>query len=124
MQALADSRGPGAPPVSISVDSAEGATFPYAWYFRHLAPLYVDLQQEGAAPPTADVLILTDASKARMEQTGQLAGYDGRQFDFRVWWVRDYGAIRPGNVFRYITQRKVWNPTGGMKEWLYIRRGA
>ena len=34
--ALAESRGPGAPPLSVTVDSAEGATFPYAWYFRHL----------------------------------------------------------------------------------------
>ena len=31
------SRGPGAPPLTVTVDSAEGATFPYAWYFRHLA---------------------------------------------------------------------------------------
>ena len=55
----------------------------------------------------------------------QLAQYDGRQFDFRVWWVRDYGAgLNVGNYFRYVTQRKVWNETGGMKEWLYIKRGA
>ena len=30
------SRGPGTPPLTVTVDSAEGATFPYAWYFRHL----------------------------------------------------------------------------------------
>lgn len=123
VQALADSRGPGATPLSILVDSAEGATFPYAWYFRHLGPNYLDMQQANAQPPSADVLILTDASKARLEQAGQLAPYDGRQFDFRVWWVRDYPAgVNVGNLFRYITQRKVWNPTGGMKEWLYIKR--
>jgi len=121
--ALSEGRGPGKPPLSISVDSAEGATFPYAWYFRHLGPLYTDLQQPTAAAPTADVLILTDASKARMEQAGQLTAYDGRRFDFRVWWVRDYPAGRTvGNVFRYITKREVWNPTGGMNEWLYIKR--
>ena len=34
-----------------------------------------------------------------------------------------YGAINPGNLFRYITQRKVWNPTGGMTEWLYVKKG-
>ena len=42
MLALADSRGPGAPPLSVTVDSAEGATFPYAWYFRHLQTGYID----------------------------------------------------------------------------------
>ena len=70
------------------------------------------------------MLILTDASKARMETAGQLNGYGGRQFDFRVWWVREYGKINPATAFRYITKREVWNPTGGMKEWLYVRKGA
>ena len=104
------------------MDAAEGATFPYAWYFRHLSSGYIDYQQANAAAPTSDVLILTDASKARMETAGQLNGYGGRQFDFRVWWVREYDEIRPGNLFKYITTREVWNPTGGMKEWLYIKQ--
>ena len=73
--------------------------------------------------------MLTEASRTRLGQA--LAGYDGRQFDFRVWWVREYGIIKaadkraparcaPATCSRYITQRKVWNPTGGMKEWLYV----
>jgi uncharacterized protein (TIGR03663 family) len=119
--ALAESRGPGAAPLSVTIDSAEGATFPYAWYFRHLQTGYIDLQQANAAPPTTDVVIMTENSRARLANA--LGGYAGRRFDFRVWWVRDYGAIRPGNLFRYITSRKVWNPTGGMDEWLYVRRG-
>ena len=105
----------------MTVDSAEGATFPYAWYFRHLQTGYIDLQQDNAAPPTTDVVIMTENSRARLANA--LAGYDGRQFDFRVWWVREYDKIRPGNLFRYITERKVWNPTGGMKEWLYVKKG-
>jgi uncharacterized protein (TIGR03663 family) len=120
--ALAGSRGPGAPPLSVTVDSAEGATFPYAWYFRHLQTGYIDLQQEAAAPPTSDVIVLTETSYARLQQA--LSGYDCRQFPFRVWWVRDYsGAINPGNVLRYITQRKVWNDTGDMKQWLCVKQG-
>ncbi|MBE2315282.1 TIGR03663 family protein [Solirubrobacter sp. CPCC 204708] len=123
--ALAESRGPTQPPLTVTVDSAEGATFPYAWYFRHLQSGYIDYHQENAAPPTSDVLILTDTSKARMEAAGQLAPYDGRQFDFRIWWVREYDKINtpnPTNWFNYVTKREVWNPTGGMKEWLYIKR--
>ena len=123
VQALYDGRGPGAQPLTITIDSAEGATFPYAWYFRHLGPLYINYQEAGAAAPTSDVLVLTEASKARMEQAGQLAGYEGRQFDFRVWWVRERGGfVNPGNFLRYVTQRKTWNETGGMKEWLYIKQ--
>ena len=66
---------------------------------------------------------MTDTSHARLANAMQ--GYRGRQFDFRVWWVRDYkGATDPGNWWHWMTKRQVWNPTGGMKEWLFIRNGA
>ena len=64
---------------------------------------------------------MTDASQG--EAASAMAAYDCRPFDFRVWWVREYGKIRPGNLLRYILTRKVWNPTGGMKEWLYVKKG-
>ena len=129
----ADSRGPGKPPLTVTVDAAEGATFPYAWYFRHLSAGYIDYQQANSAPPTSDVLTLTDASKTRL--AGALNDYDCRPFKFRVWWVRDYGILkaaddkspgpmRPGALWRYITQRKTWTPTGGMNESLCIKKGV
>ena len=91
--ALAASRGPGKPPLTVTVDAAEGATFPYAWYFRHLAAGYIDYSQPPTAPPTSDVL---DAHRRQQDAPGHaLDGYDGRQFEFRVWWVRDYGISRP-----------------------------
>jgi uncharacterized protein (TIGR03663 family) len=119
--ALADSRGPNAPPLTVTIDSAQGATFPYAWYFRHLGVGYIDLSQQNAPPPTSDVIVMTDEAQARLQNA--LQAYDGRKFQFRVWWVRNYGEIRPGNLFDYITKRKVWNPTGGMTEWLYVKKG-
>ena len=121
--ALAASRGPGAQPLTVTVDSAEGATFPYAWYFRHLGTGYIDLQQANAAPPTTDVIVMTENSRSRLQS--QLPGYDVRQFDFRIWWVREYGKLwfSPATWFRYVTEREVWNPTGGMKEWLFVKQG-
>jgi uncharacterized protein (TIGR03663 family) len=104
---------------SVTVDEAEGATFPYAWYFRDLNVGYIDLSREGA-PPVSDVLILTQASHDRLAP--QLGGYTMRRFPFRVWWVRDYGALSLGAAWRYVVERKTWNPTGGMPEWLYVRR--
>ena len=104
------------------MDAAEGATFPYAWYFRHLASGYIDYQQANAAAPTSDVLILTEPARPGWRRRAS-HGYDGRQFDFRVWWVREYDTHDPPRQpFRYITQRKIWNPTGGMKEWLCIKK--
>jgi uncharacterized protein (TIGR03663 family) len=121
VQALADSRGPNAPPLTVTIDSAQGATFPYAWYFRHLGVGYIDLSQQNAQPPTSDVIVLTDEAKARLEKT--LGGYNGRRFQFRVWWVRDYSAKNLKHLPKYTLERKVWNPTGGMTEWLYVKKG-
>jgi uncharacterized protein (TIGR03663 family) len=106
-------------PLSITVDAADGATFPWAWYFRDLDVGYADLSA-GGRPPGSDVLILTEASHDRL--AAQLRGYSAREFPFRVWWVRDYGAMSPSGWLRWFTERKPWNPTGGMPEWLYERR--
>jgi uncharacterized protein (TIGR03663 family) len=106
---------------SIVVDSAEGATFPWAWYLRDLPVSYLDLST-AELPSEADAIILTENSRARL--LPQLAGYDGRRFPFRVWWVRDYGKLDPGSAWRWISKREPWNPTGGMQEWLYVRQGA
>jgi uncharacterized protein (TIGR03663 family) len=106
-------------PYTVTVDSAEGATFPYAWYFRDLPVGYVDLSTQGT-PPDSDALILTQASHDRLRS--QLRGYRSREFPFRVWWVRDYGRITPGSWWRWLTKRDVWSPTGGMPEWLYQKR--
>ena len=47
-------------PTTITVDSSEGATFPWAWYFRDLPVGYVELGAGSTAPaPDSDVLILT-----------------------------------------------------------------
>jgi uncharacterized protein (TIGR03663 family) len=120
---LAASRGPGKPPLTVTVDAADGATFPYAWYWRHLSVGYIDESLQGAAPPTTDVAVLTDESRARLGQA--LNGYDGREFSFRVWWVRDYGGLRsPKNWWNWIVHRRTWNATGGMPQWLYIKKGS
>jgi uncharacterized protein (TIGR03663 family) len=108
-------------PTEITVDSSEGATFPWAWYFRDLPVGYVELGAGSQAPPPdSDVLILTGAAHDRLGS--QLQGYDAREFPFRVWWVRDYEAMSPGAWWRWFTKREPWSPTGGMPEWLYERR--
>jgi uncharacterized protein (TIGR03663 family) len=107
-------------PLRITVDSSEGATFPWAWYFRDLAGVgYLALAAGGSAQD-ADILILTQGARDRL--AAELEGYEGREFPFRVWWVRDYGAMSPRAWWRWFTKREPWSPTGGMSEWLYRRR--
>ena len=66
-------------PTSITVDSSEGATFPWAWYFRDLPVGYLELGAGSTAPaPDSDVLILTGAAHDRLGP--QLEGYDAREF--------------------------------------------
>jgi uncharacterized protein (TIGR03663 family) len=108
--------------VNILVDSAEGATFPWAWYFRDLPAGYLDMTSERELPSDTDVAILTEANRDRLLQG--LAGYDGRRFPFRVWWVREYDEMSPGAWWRWFAERETWNPTGGMPEWIYVRQGA
>jgi uncharacterized protein (TIGR03663 family) len=106
---------------SVLVDSAQGATFPWAWYFRDLDAGYLDLTGT-ELPSETDVAILTEGNRERLRD--QLAGYEGRRFPFRVWWVRDYGAMSPAGWWEWFTRREPWNPTGGLPEWLYVRQGA
>jgi uncharacterized protein (TIGR03663 family) len=106
-------------PLSITVDSSDGATFPWAWYFRDLEVGYLELAASGTAPDS-DVLILTQAAHDRLGP--QLAGHDARQFPFRVWWLRDYGKMSPAAWWRWFTRREPWSPTGGMPEWFHERR--
>ena len=121
--ALAASRGPGEPPLPVTVDSAEGATFPYAWYFRHLAPGYIDLQQPNAAPPDAEALVLTETAAQPPAQRAQRLRLPPVRLP-RLVGARVRRRSGPANAFRYITRREVWNPTGGMKEWLCTRKAA
>jgi len=106
---------------TVLIDSAQGATFPWAWYFRDLEAGYLDLTQT-ELPSDTDVAILTPGNRERLR--GDLAGYDGRRFRFRVWWVRDYGAMSLEGWWDWFTRREPWNPTGGLPEWLYVRQGA
>ena len=47
-------------------------------------------------PSDTDVAILTEGGRAARRD--ELAGYEGRRFPFRVWWVRDYGAMSLGGL--------------------------
>ena len=108
--------------VTINVDSFEGATYPWAWYFRDLPVGYIDLSANPFAQGT-QVLLMTQASRDRL--LPELAAFEGRRFRFRVWWVRDWTQkFSPDAWWNWWTQRKTWNEVGGMPGWVYVRRDA
>ena len=107
-------------PLTVTVDTAEGATFPWAWYFRDISGIaFQDLSQPAAGVPSSDVLILTAGAYQRL--AADVEAYTARSFPFRVWWVRDYGELTPGSALEWILRREPWNPVGGMPEWLLVR---
>jgi uncharacterized protein (TIGR03663 family) len=106
--------------LSVTIDTGQGATFPYAWYFRHLPVGYIDMTTPNYAP-TSQVLIMTEQGRDKL--LPDLAAYQGERFQFRVWWVRDYSkALHPAAWWRWFVHRRTWNATGGMPEWIYLRR--
>ena len=50
--------GDGKPEPGVTVDSSQGATFPYAWYFRNDTVGYVDMTLDGFVPDQ-QILIMT-----------------------------------------------------------------
>jgi uncharacterized protein (TIGR03663 family) len=108
--------------VTITVDSSEGATYPWAWYFRKYPVGYIDMTQP-SYQPNAQVLLMTETSRNRLLAT--LPAYEGRRFRFRVWWVRDWDKkFDPDVWWDWWTRRETWNPIGGMPGWVYVRRDA
>ena len=77
---------------------------------------------DAAEAPTSDIIVMTDPNHTKF--AGKFAGYDERRFRFRVWWVRDYGkTFRFDSWKNWFEHRTPWNPTGGMPEWLLIKKG-
>ena len=108
--------------VTITIDAAEGATYPWAWYFRDLPVGYIDMTTPNYQPD-AQVLLMTQGSRDRL--LSLLPAYEGRRFRFRVWWVRDWEKkLDAGVWWDWWTRRETWNPIGGMPGWVYVRRDA
>jgi hypothetical protein len=109
-------------PITVTVDSGQGATFPYAWYFRHLPVGYIDMTTPNYVPDT-QVLIMTEQARAKL--LPNLQAYEGHKYRFRVWWVRDWSKkFSVAAWSQWFVERKPWNSTGGMPEWIYLRRDA
>ena len=78
---------------NILIDSRRGRDVPVGVVLPRPRRRLPRPDARGQLPGDTDVAILTEASRERLR--GQLAGYDGRRFPFRVWWVRDYDEMSP-----------------------------
>jgi hypothetical protein len=73
--------------------------------------------------PSTQVLVMTEQAHGKLLPL--LSAYEGRKFRFRVWWVRDWSKkLDPDAWWNWFVHRRPWSETGGMPEWLYVRRDA
>jgi uncharacterized protein (TIGR03663 family) len=106
--------------LNLWVDSAGGASWPWAWYLRDTPNVgYADLSAGALDSKDVDAVFILDTDRAASKKA--LSGYVGHEFNHRIWWVPDYGAASPTDWARWIFQRKAWSETGSLKAWLYVR---
>lgn len=106
--------------LNLWVDSAGGASWPWAWYLRETPNVsYADLSQGALSSKDVDAVFILDTDRAGSKE--ELAGYVGHPFNHRIWWVPNYGAASPADWARWIFQRKSWSETGSLKAWFYVR---
>ena len=110
-------RGPGKPPLTVTVDAADGATFPYAWYFRHLDAGYIDLSAPGTLPAHGTSLILTDAARDAPARAARRLRRPPVRVP-RLVGARLLASSTPGSAWRWLSARTPGTPRGGMPEWL------
>jgi uncharacterized protein (TIGR03663 family) len=107
-------------PLELEVDSWGGTGWPWSWYLRDHPIGYSDMSSP-LYRPTGQAILVADPNHAAVAP--KLAGYVGKRFNLRVWWVPDYGAASPVDWARWLVRREAWNPTATMDEWLYVERG-
>jgi uncharacterized protein (TIGR03663 family) len=103
----------------LVVDSADGATWPWAWYLRDLPAAYRPVAHRESLSEV-DALLVTDAGRAGISD--DLGDFVGRRFRLRVHWLPRYSAAGVSDWVRWVVRREPWERTGSVDAWLYVRR--
>jgi hypothetical protein len=108
--------------LSVDVDSAYGASWPWAWYLRDFQRAgYVDMSSAGYSPG-AQVLIVTDLNRGLLAP--KLGRYIERRFRLRVWWLPEFSQAGVSEWAGWLAWRRTWSPQGSFDEWLLVRDDA
>jgi len=117
----AQARAAGRPRPTIEVDPNYGSASPWSWYLRGLLGGYPDMAADTHVP-RADVLIVTDTSRALLG--ARLRDYEGRPFVLRGRRPPMGTGFTPAGLVRWFVHREPWAPVSPEREWLYERRAA
>ena len=102
------------PKLSVTVDSAEGATFPYAWYFRDLDVGYLDLTT--GQPAARHRRAGHDRGRPRAPGAARSAPTTAASSRSASGGCATTARCRSATGGAGSPERKPWNPTGGLPE--------
>ncbi len=90
-------------------------SWPFSWYLRDFPRSHPPVLEKGIDAPI--VLTAVDATlvrgQSRTERNREILEqrYYGYRYQLRAWWLPRRRVSTPA-LFRYLVQRKVWNPAG------------
>jgi hypothetical protein len=120
----------------ITIDSADGFTWPWAWYLRNYQ--HVGYPDFATSPPAPDPLVTVAVVNARNNSVARpiYEDYHGGRRIVHRWWFREdgYRAVTWGTFFGTLFNRNEWrgsidfflyrkmdNPIGSVDSYLYVR---
>ena len=121
IERVARASGNGASGLRVLVDDSDNLAWQWRWYLRDY-PLVTYQALNGttlAAPPQADVVVLSIAAEERNQQV--LAGFTKVGPLHQLWWFPNtaYAGLSPAGLLRGVTERKGWK---GVLDYFFFRR--
>ena len=122
--------------IQISIDTADGFSWPWQWYLRNNTKVtWQDLSQANTAPPEASVISVVNARNNDSVVESIPPNYtEGRRIKHRWWFPEEYRNVSPRDFFGTIFDRDEWrnsidyflyrdlrNPLGSVDSYVYYR---
>ena len=122
----------------VTVDSTDGFTWPWAWYFRNYDNAdYPQYNTTGTldGPPDTSVILVNAKNRSVVEDTITDGPFtEGRRFALRQWFPEDYRGLTAADFFGTVIDRSRWegaidfflfrklpSPIGGVDSIVYFK---
>ena len=122
----------------VTVDSSDGFTWPWAWYFRNYDNTdYPGYDNTGKldGPPEGSVILVNVKNRSVVEDTIAEGDFtEGRRFAHRQWFPEDYRGLTATDFFGTVIDRSRWqgaidfflfrtlpSPIGGVDSIVYFK---
>jgi hypothetical protein len=96
--------------LKITIDAADGYTWPWAWYLRRYSNTgYPDYGVTSpTTPPDSGVVVVNYRNKVSLDKTLAEGFTNGRKIVHRWWFPEEYRDLTPGEFFGTIPNPRRW----------------